>query len=137
MNDRTLESIAIGESATLARTITAANVDAFAELSGDNNPLHVDEAYAQKTVFGKRVVHGMLLGGLVSQLVGMQLPGRRALLLKESLEFKKPVFIGDTVVVKGKVTHKSDAAQLVELSIEILRNKEVVALGDVHVRLLQ
>src|SRR3990167_3301720 len=105
--DRTFESIAIGENASLNHTITAEDVHAFAVVSGDHNQLHVDDAYAKATSFGQRVVHGMFLGALVSQLVGMHLPGKRALLMKESLEFKKPVHIGDTVTVSGTVLAKS------------------------------
>lgn len=134
---RTYASLKTGESASLKRTITAKDVDAFAELSGDHNPLHVEPEYAKETQFKRVVVHGMFLGALVSQLVGMNMPGAYSLLMKETLEFKKPVFIDDTVAVVGTIVHKSPAARLVEISIEISRKSEVIASCTVHVRLLQ
>lgn len=134
---RSFAQLSIGQSASIKRTVTKKNVSAFALVSGDHNPLHVDEKYAKGTQFERVVVHGMFLGSLVSQLVGMKLPGAYSLLMKEMLEFKKPVFIGDTVVVTGTIAHKSDAARLVEIRVEITRIDELVALGSVHVRLLQ
>ncbi len=133
---RTYESLSIGDSASLKHAISAPDVASFARLSGDHNPLHVDATYAKATPFKKRVVHGLFLGSLVSQLIGMKLPGAYALLMKESLTFAKPVFIGDTVVVKASIVHKSDAARLIELSVEIARKGDMVASGGAHVRLL-
>lgn len=125
-----------GDSASFSVTITESDAEKFAEISGDYNPLHIDEAYAKGTEFGGRVVHGMFLGALVSRLVGMELPGKKALLLKETLEFKKPARIGDRITVKGSVAHKSEAFRLVELSVEIRTEKELLANGSVHVRVL-
>jgi len=112
-------------------------IQTFAELSGDHNPLHVDETYSAKTNFGKPVAHGMLLGALVSELVGMHLPGVRCLLIKESLEFKLPVFAGDAIRVEGKVMHKSEVTRLLEIAITITRGSEVVATGTVHTKVLE
>ena len=98
------------------------------------NPLHVDDRYAKTTKYGRRVVHGMFLAALVSQLIGMQLPGKRSLLVSETLAFKKPVYIGDTVVVKAVTASKSSSTRLVELSISIARAAEVVAAGNAVVR---
>ena len=134
--DRTFESIQIGEACTQERMITAQDVSAFAALSGDFNPLHVDETYAASTQFKKSVVHGMLLGALVSELVGMHLPGMRCLLVKESLEFKLPVFANETVRVKGVIAHKSEATKLLEIKITITRGTDIVAEGIVHTRVL-
>lgn len=132
--DRAFESLTAGEKASFERTITEADTRAFAELSGDHNPLHTDDAYVAATPFGARVVHGMFLGALVSRLVGMQLPGERALLVKESLEFKKPVHIGDTVKVEGVVIRTSSATHIVELDIQIYVGDVIVATGQVHVQ---
>src|SRR3989344_227582 len=110
--DRAFASISVGEAASFEKIISEDDVRAFAVLSGDYNPLHMDDAYARSTSFGARVVHGMLLAGLVSRLIGMQLPGKRALLMKESLEFKKPVYIGDTVTVEGTLTRVSPATHI-------------------------
>ena len=132
--DRAFASISVGEAASFEKIISEDDVRAFAVLSGDYNPLHMDDAYARSTSFGARVVHGMLLAGLVSRLIGMQLPGKRALLMKESLEFKKPVYIGDTVTVEGTLTRVSPATQIVELDIHIQVGGTLVATGNVHVQ---
>ena len=129
-------SLVEGEQASFSHLITEADVDIFASLSGDHNPLHTDDTYAATTQFGKRVVHGMLLGSLVSRLVGMHLPGRYALLVKETLEFKKPVLIGDTVMVTGTLTRKSDATKLIDIQVVIAVGDTVVTRGEVMVRML-
>jgi 3-hydroxybutyryl-CoA dehydratase len=129
-------AIVVGDVASFEVVLTQEAVTSFAKLSGDENPLHVDESYAAQTLFGRRVVHGMYLGALVSRLVGMELPGTKALLVRESLTFKEPAFIGDTVVVAGEVVHKSEALQLITMAITIIRKDEVLAEGEVLVRVL-
>ena len=84
-------------SASLSRTISEEDVVAFAHLTGDVNPLHLDEAYAKGTRFGQRVAHGVFAAGLVSAVIGTRLPGPGAIYLSQSLKFTAPVFIGDTV----------------------------------------
>ncbi len=133
---RSFASLAVGEHASFSRTITVDDVDAFAAVSGDKNPLHTDDGYATTTQFGGRVVHGMFLGALVSQLVGMQLPGRNALLVKTLLEFKHPVMIGDTVTVAGTLTRKSEATKLVTVDLAITVGDTKVAQGEVVVSVL-
>ena len=135
--DKNFEDIKIGESAFFEKVILESDLDKFAELSGDYNPLHIDNNYAAQTELNSRVVHGMFLGALISRLVGMELPGKRALLMKECLEFKKPVRIGDELLIEGKVVHKSKATQLIELYIEISRDKEIVVVGVIHVKILK
>jgi acyl dehydratase len=135
--DLKFEDIKTGDSAAFDVTIREEDVQKFAELSGDYNPLHVDEEYAKGTDFGERIVHGMFLGALVSRLVGMELPGKRALLMKETLEFKKPAHVGDHLTVMGTVVHKSEALRLLELLLEIRTEKELLATGTVHVQVLR
>ena len=134
--DRSYESLILGEQVSFDVVIAEEDVATFAQLSGDQNPLHTDDVYAEATQFKKKVVHGMFLGALVSRLVGMRLPGRHALLLRESLEFKKPVMIGDTVTVTGTLVQKSDATRLIEIKVSITVDETVVARGAVTVRLL-
>ncbi len=134
--DRTFESIQVGETCVRERIITAEDIETFAKLSGDHNPLHVDAAYAAQTQFKKPVVHGMFLGALVSELIGMHLPGMRCLLVKEALEFKLPVFAGDTVRIEGVIVHKSEAAKLLEIKITITREFDTVVEGVVHTKVL-
>lgn len=127
--DASFEDLQIGESASFERTVTEADMAAFAALSGDLNPLHTDDAYAATTRFGKRVVYGMLLGAWCSQLVGMHMPGKRCVYVSQSLLFKKPIFIGDTIVVTGHITEKSLSTRLLTITISITVHGETAAEG--------
>ncbi len=89
--------IKIGDSASLSKTFTANDVQNFADISGDRNPLHIDAEYASKTQFKQRLVHGMLTAGLISAVLGMQLPGPGSVYIHQDLNFRKPVFIDDTI----------------------------------------
>lgn len=135
--DLSFEEIKVGESVNIERNIPADDVLRFAELSGDYNPLHTDKKYAEGTLFKEQVVHGMFLASLVSQLIGMKLPGKRSLILREALEFKKPAFIGDTVNILGKVLFKSEATKIIEIGIEIHnQHDELLSSGSVQVKTL-
>ena len=134
---RSYDSLVVGEQATFKRIIFEEDVAGFAALSGDYNPLHTDDVYAKTTHFGSKVVHGLYLGSLVSRLVGMELPGRYALLVKESLEFKKPVTVGDTVVVSGTLVQKSDATKLIRVDVIITVADAIVVQGEVIVQVLK
>ena len=94
----------------------------FAKISGDFNPLHMDEQYAKKTKFGKRVCHGMLLASFFSRLVGMYLPGKNALYFSQNLNFIGPCFIGDIVIVKGKIINKSESTKMIKIETTIKNN---------------
>jgi 3-hydroxybutyryl-CoA dehydratase len=100
------EDFKVGDTASITKTISEADISRFAEITGDYNPLHMNEEYAKKTMFGKRVAHGILSAGLISAVLGMKLPGPGALYLDQTLTFKKPVFIGDILTATGKVKEK-------------------------------
>ncbi|MBU1879309.1 MAG: MaoC family dehydratase, partial [Chloroflexi bacterium] len=85
----------IGEQATFTKTITEADVNALADLIGDHNPVHMDEAFAAGTRFGRRIAHGVFTSGLISAVLGNDLPGPGAIYLSQQIEFLAPVFIGD------------------------------------------
>mgnify|MGYP003977651825 FL=1 len=91
----------------------------FAKISGDFNPLHMDEQYAKETKFGKRVCHGMLLASFFSKLVGMYLPGKNALYFSQNLNFVGPCFIGDKIIVKGEIIDKSEATKMIKIKTTI------------------
>jgi len=91
------EDLAIGQKASLKKTITQTDLDHFIAITGDLNPLHVDDAFAGQTFFGQRIAHGMLSASLFSTMVGMHLPGVGAIYKSQTLEFLNPVFLGDTV----------------------------------------
>ena len=84
-------------------TITYSMVLQFAALSGDTNPIHLDDEYAEKTIFGKRIVHGMLLGSFISKMIATKYPGEGSIYLSQNLKFKSPCYIGDTVKVTIKL----------------------------------
>ena len=97
------EDLQLGMEATLSRTVTEQDIVAFAAVTGDRNPVHLDAAYAAKTMFKQRIAHGMLSAGYISAVFGMELPGPGAIYVSQTLNFKGPVRIGDTVVTKVKV----------------------------------
>jgi 3-hydroxybutyryl-CoA dehydratase len=91
-------TIAVGDSAQRTRTITEADIQAFAAASGDENPVHTDAAYAATTRFGRPIAHGMLSASLVSAVLGNDLPGPGSIYLGQTLSFKAPVYAGDTII---------------------------------------
>src|SRR5438046_2312250 len=93
----TIEDFHPGQRASFTKTFTEDDVRRFIEITADTNPLHVDEAFAAATPFGRRILHGMLTASLFSTMVGMKLPGPGAIYRSQTLRFLRPVFIGDTV----------------------------------------
>ncbi len=134
--DLSIDDIKIGDSISFERTFTESDVTDFAKLSGDENPLHLDDVYAEKTKFKRRLVHGMLVGSLCSRVVGMYLPGKRCLYLKQDLVFRNPVFIGDRMVVTGKVVSKSISTKTLEVEISVLVDNKEVLSGNALVQVL-
>ena len=94
----------------------------FAKISGDFNPLHMDEQFAKKSKFGRRICHGMLLSSFFSRLIGMYLPGKNALYFSQNLNFVEPCFIGDKIIVKGEVIDKSEATRMIKIETSIKNN---------------
>ena len=109
------DELTVGQTAQTSRVVGAADIEAFAEVSGDNNPVHLDEAYAQTTTFGERIAHGMLSAAYISAILGTRLPGPGAIYLSQSLRFRRPVRIGDVVVARATVTALDDAKGRVTL----------------------
>ena len=134
--DLSINDIKIGDSATFSRIFTEDDVNNFAELSGDFNPLHMEEKYAETTKFKHRIVHGMLVGSLCSTLVGMYLPGKRCLYLSQTLSFKKPVYINDKLFVSGNVLNVSISTNVLEIGISIKNSKEEVLNGIAKVQVI-
>jgi acyl dehydratase len=93
-----------GQTASRVKTITAEDIEGFARVSGDTNPLHLDEAYAATTPFGRRIAHGMLTASLISAVLANDLPGAGSIYLGQTLKFTAPVFIGDTITATVTVT---------------------------------
>jgi 3-hydroxybutyryl-CoA dehydratase len=97
------EDLSVGQEASLSNEVTEATIKAFAEISGDRNPVHLDADYAAKTIFKERIAHGMLAAAYISAVFGTKLPGPGAIYISQTLSFKAPVKIGDTVVTTVKV----------------------------------
>ena len=93
----------IGDSASLTKTFTETDVRSFASLVGDNNPIHLDQAYASQTRFGRCIVHGMLTAGLISAVFSEKLPGPGTIYLSQTLRFKAPVYLNDTITARVEV----------------------------------
>jgi 3-hydroxybutyryl-CoA dehydratase len=94
----------IGMKATRTKTISAEDVETFARISGDNNPVHLDEQYAATTRFGRRIAHGMLTASVISALLANDLPGPGTVYLSQTLTFKAPVYLGETITATAELT---------------------------------
>jgi 3-hydroxybutyryl-CoA dehydratase len=128
-----LEDMREGMSASLSRTLDEAAVRAFAAITGDGNPVHLDADYAATTVFGRPVAHGMLTASLLSAVIGTRLPGRGTIYVSQTLKFRAPVFVGDTVQAEVEVTAIDRRRRRVTLATrcrvgdkEVLRGEAVV-----------
>jgi 3-oxoacyl-[acyl-carrier protein] reductase len=119
------DAIQPGDRVMLTHRITEADVDAFASLSGDYNPLHMEAEYASRTHLRRRVVHGMLVASFVSTLIGMQLPGAGSLWMQQSYRWRHPVFIGDTIEVALKVVHKSSGTRTLTIEITAMNQNGI------------
>ncbi len=102
------EDLSLGQSAEIVRVVSAGDIDAFAAVSGDNNPIHMDQAYAETTAFKDRIAHGMLSGAFISAVLGTRLPGVGAIYLSQSLRFRRPVKIGDEITARVTVEALDD-----------------------------
>lgn len=98
-----MSEIYIGQEVTEEKIFDKKDVVEFAKITGDNNPLHLDEEYAKHGRFGKPIVHGVLIIGFISKIIGTQLPGCGSIYLEQNAQFRKPVYIGEKVIVKVKV----------------------------------
>ncbi len=124
------DELSIGQAAEMSRVVGAADIEAFAEVSGDNNPVHLDEAYAKTTTFGERIAHGMLSAGYISALLGTRLPGPGCIYLSQSLRFRRPVKIGDLVVARVTVKTLDDSRGHVTLDTVCEVNGKTVIDGE-------
>jgi len=103
-NKLPIEEIQIGMSVSYSQTVTDADIKAFAGISGDRNPVHVDEEYANNSRYKKRIAHGLMTASYFSALFGTKIPGEGCVYVSQSLQFKRPVYIGDTVTATVEVT---------------------------------
>jgi acyl dehydratase len=129
-------ALQVGDTASLSKTIDDEDIRAFADLTADHNPVHLDDEFARKTKFGRRIAHGMLSASLISAVLANQLPGQGTVYLGQSLQFVAPVFPGDTVTARVTVTKIREDKPIVTLeTICLNQNDETLIKGEAVVML--
>ena len=124
----------VGDSAEITKTITEADVQAFAGLTGDHNPVHVDNAFAKTTRFGRTIAHGMLTASLISSVLANKLPGEGSIYLGQTLQFVAPVFPGDEITARVTVKQVREDKPIVKLeTICVNQNGAIVIRGEATV----
>lgn len=137
MTDK-FHTIAVGQTAELKHHITWDDVKRFADLTGDDNPLHLDPAYAARTRFQDAVAHGMLSASFVSTIIGRHLPGPGSLWLSQSFEFAAPVRVGDEITIRAVVSAKNESLRLLTIDCEVLnQHGQTVIKGSGQVQVLE
>lgn len=128
-----IEDLEIGMSRHVTKEVTDRDIELFAEVSTDRNPVHLDDAYAQDTIFGGRIAHGMLTAGLISAVIGEQLPGHGTIYMGQNLKFLAPVRPGDVVRAEVTVMEIDHAKRRVTLKTECLVDGKPVLKGEATV----
>lgn len=123
-----------GDTAEITKTIEQADIQAFADLTGDHNPVHLDEEFAKTTRFGKRIAHGMLTASLISSVLANKLPGEGSVYLGQTLQFVAPVFPGDTITARVTVKEIRESKGIVKLeTVCVNQRDELVIRGEATV----
>jgi len=115
------EEIKSGQTYEVKRKITSHMVETFAEITGDKNPVHLDEEYASKTIFKKRIAHGILSVGLISAVLGMEFPGPGTIYMKQDSKFLKPIYIDEEITIKITVKEKIEEKSRLILTTQIIK----------------
>ncbi|QZA76538.1 MaoC family dehydratase [Deefgea tanakiae] len=127
---RYFNELAVGDFDEYRKTVTETDVVLFAGLTGDNNPMHIDEEFASQTRFGSRIIHGMLTASFLSSVIGMKMPGPGCIYMGQNIKFLKPVHIGETVTARATVIEIYPEKQRIKLLTECLVRGVVVLTGD-------
>ena len=125
-----LEDLEVGMSDSFAKTISEADVYGFAGISGDTNPVHINEEYAGTTPFGQRIAHGMLSAALISTVAGTKLPGPGAIYVDQQIKFKAPLFIGQTARAEVTVKEINERRRRVLCDTNVYVGDKVIATGE-------
>ncbi len=132
------EDIRIGDSAEVEHTITEQDIQTFGDLSGDYNPLHFNDEWAKQTMFGGRIAHGILTAALISNVIGMKLPGTGTIYLSQQMRFRKAVKINDKISARVEVIEKDDEKERITLRTTCInQDKSVVLDGEAIVTLMR
>ena len=132
MNHYTFDEIEIGLQEMFSVNITEEHMDTFAKMSGDLNPMHVDSNYAKEHGYKDKIVYGMLTSSFYSTLVGMYLPGEKCLLNKCDVEYRKPVYVGDSLNVYGEVVEKRNATRRIKIKGKMV-NQEGITVNTAEI----
>ncbi len=124
------EDLSVGMEGIYSRTVTDADVVAFASISGDTNPLHMSEDFARETMFGGTIAHGMLTSSFISTVIGTKLPGPGCIYVSQSLRFKGPVRAGDTINARARITNLIDEKDRIAMWCECFIGDTVVLEGE-------
>lgn len=128
-----IEDIKVGMRVSYSQTITDADIKAYAGLSGDHNPVHVNEEYASESRYGRRLAHGLMSAGFFSALFGMRLPGPGCVYVSQNIQFKRPVYINDTVTATAEVTDVCIKRKRVFFSTNCYVKNKIVISGDAEI----
>ena len=124
------EDLTVGQTAVIARTITEADIVMFAGISGDTNPVHINEEFAAGTMFSGRIAHGMLTASFISTVIGTRLPGPGCIYLSQTLRFKAPVRVGDTIWARATVSELFPEKRRAALATSVCVRDKVVLEGE-------
>lgn len=130
MTPKTRAMLQVGDKGSFTKTITERDVFEFADATGDFNPLHIDEEYAKRTVFGHRIAHGILTAGIISTVLGGEIPGLGTIFVEMHIKFLKPVYFGDTVTATGTVMEIINPKRVRLMVACLNQHGEDVALGN-------
>jgi acyl dehydratase len=133
LSNYTFDEITIGQSADYSKTVTEQDIQMFAAVSGDVNPLHLDAEFAAGTRFGERIAHGMLTASFVSAALAMKLPGPGCIFMEQSLKFRLPVKIGDQINVTLEVVEKNERGKSISLSCKAYNAEQKLVLTGTSV----
>src|SRR4051794_32023167 len=121
-------NFSVGDSAEITKTIEQADIDAFADVTGDHNPVHVDEEFAKTTRFGRRIAHGMLTASLISAVLAKKLPGEGSVYLGQTLQFVAPVFPGDEITARVTVREVREDKPILKLETVCVNQRDAVVI---------
>ncbi|WP_273320466.1 MaoC family dehydratase [Vallitalea guaymasensis] len=131
MKGKTISNLNIGDTASFQKTITESDVYLYAGITGDQNPAHINQVEAEKSIFKGRIAHGMLTAGLISAVLGMQLPGPGTIYLGQELKFTAPVRFGDTIKAQVEVIEKKEEKNIIKLKTICTNQKEKIVLEGI------
>lgn len=135
IHNLTFDKIKINQSAEIKKLVSEEDIKNFASLTGDNNPVHLDEEYAKNTFFKKRIAHGLLTASFISTAIATKLPGPGSIYLDQSLKFLAPAYIGDIIHVFIRVTKKNIEKKIVTLSTDAFVTKKKIITGEARILL--